>query len=100
MSPSKLKPFMAYIDDGRLLRLRQLSKKNKTPMSQLVREGIDARLAVGDKYLAGHNDGIKSAIGAVNANDACKMQFPSGKTFAELLTDDLQKLVRTDQQEK
>jgi len=67
-------------------------------MSQLVREGIDSRLSIGDKYLAGHNDGITNAIGAVNANDACKMQFPSGKTFAELLTDDLQKLIRKDSQ--
>ena len=58
-------------------------------MAQMIREAIDSRLSVGDQYTSGFNAGLDRAISVVNQNNAAKMRFPSGKSFAELIVDEL-----------
>lgn len=94
MTPSKgkpLKPFMAYIDEEQYARMRKFSTKTRIPMSQLIRESIDMRIATGSQYVEGFNSGIKKAMTIVSSNKAAEMRFPSGRSFAELINEDLEK---------
>jgi hypothetical protein len=85
----KLKPFMIYIDDGRLTAVKKLAKKSKTTITQTIREGIDLRLTPGS-HVAGFNQGIRKAMDVINQNKAAQMRFPSGKSFAELLNEEME----------
>lgn len=90
MTPSKkLKPFMAYLDQGQHSELTKYSKRTQIAMSQLVREAITMRIASQNPYLEGFNDGVRKCITLVNDNTASKMRFPSGMSFGELLTTEL-----------
>lgn len=85
----KLRPFMAYIDESQHVALTRLSKKTKIPMSQLVREAINMRVATGNLYVKGFNDGLNKASSVLSENTASQMRFPSGKSFAELINEDI-----------
>ena len=88
--PSKnYKPFLTYLEHQEYIKLKKFAGKNKMPMTQVVREAITARIIGGDPYVTGFNDGLQEAINAVNAMQHAQMRFPSGKSFAELVTDDL-----------
>jgi hypothetical protein len=89
MTHSKFIPFMAYLDASTYASLKKFSKREKIPMSQLVREAINARVAGGDRYTAGFNDGIDKSAFVINANRAAQMRFPSGQSFGELFTTEL-----------
>jgi hypothetical protein len=91
MTPS-LKPFMAYLEYPIYADLKKFSKKHNVSMSQIIREAILARISDGDRYVAGFNDGVTKAMSVVQDNRAAKMRFPSGKSFAELVVEDLQQL--------
>lgn len=84
-----LKPFMAYIEEDQYARMRKFSTKARVPMSHLIREAIDMRIAHTAPYIDGYNAGLKKAIAVVAGNKAAEMRFPSGKSFAELINDDL-----------
>lgn len=89
-TPSKkLKPFMAYIDESQHVAMMRLSKKQNIPMSQLVREAINMRVAKGTPYVSGFNDGLNKAMSIIDNNTASKMRFPSGKSFAELINEEI-----------
>jgi hypothetical protein len=77
------KPFMAYLTPKDIIRLKRFSKTTKTPMSQIVRDALSAKLAAGDPYTSGFNDGLKKAIDVVSGIQASQMRFPSGLSFAE-----------------
>lgn len=83
------KPFMAYLTPVEYSRLKKFSKTSKIPMAQLVREGVSIRLSPGDKYINGFNDGLECAAKATKALTASEMRFPSGKTFGEMVEDEL-----------
>lgn len=83
-SSNNYKPFMAYITPADHVRLQKLSNKSKIPMAQLVREGINSRLATGNPHIAGFNNGLNKAVDAINGLKASEMRFPSGKSFGEL----------------
>lgn len=93
MISSKLKPFMAYLEVGQHRDLKQFSQRSKIPMSQLIREAVDARITQGDRYVAGYNKALHDAIEAIYNNRASKMKFPSGKSFADVFTEELEKLI-------
>lgn len=102
MTPSKkkpLKPFMAYIEDSQHVAMMKYAAKAQIPMSQLVREAIAMRIAPENPYRSGFNDGLNKAIEVINANKASQMRFPSGKSFAELINDDLQVVKMTEHHE-
>lgn len=93
MSPSRkppLKPFMAYIEEDQYARMRKFSTKARLPMSHLIREAIDMRIAPNAPYVDGFNAGLKKAMSVVAGNRAAEMRFPSGKSFAELINTDLE----------
>jgi len=90
---SKLKPFMAYLDHQQYGRLKSFSAKSKIPMSQLIREAVDARIAEGDRYVLGFNKGLQAAIDAIHNNRASQMKFPSGKSFGDVFKDDIEHLL-------
>ena len=79
------KPFMTYLAPKDIVRLKRLSKTTKTPMSQIVRDALSAKLASGDPYTSGFNDGLKKAVDVVSGIQAAQMRFPSGLSFAELV---------------
>lgn len=85
-----LKPFMAYIEEDQYARMRKFSTKTRIPMSQLIREAIDMRIATNAPYVDGFNAGLQKAMSIVSANKAAEMRFPSGKSFAELINTDLE----------
>lgn len=93
MISSKLKPFMSYLETSQLQELRRFSKRSKIPMSQLIREAVSARLAQGDRYVVGYNKALHDAIEAIGNNKASKMKFPSGKSFADVFTEELERLM-------
>lgn len=93
MTPSKkppLKPFMAYIEEEQYARMRKFSTKSRVPMSHLIREAIDMRIAPNAPYVDGYNAGLQKAMAVVSGNKAAEMRFPSGKSFAELINADLE----------
>lgn len=91
MTSSTFKPFMAYFSQKDIIKLKRFSTKTKTPMAQIIREAVAARLTVGDSYTSGFNAGVKKSIEAVSKITASQMRFPSGKSFAELVAEELEK---------
>lgn len=85
----KFKPFMTYVSQDEHARMKKFAKLKKITMAQMIREAIDSRLSTGDPYTAGFNAGLEKAIAVVNQNNAAKMRFPSGKSFAELIVEEL-----------
>ena len=90
-TPSKVKQFMTYLDPNEIVNLKRFAKKKKITMSQVIREALRARMAEGNPYNSGFNDGVDTCIKLVNDNKASQMRFPSGSSFAELIEIDLMK---------
>jgi hypothetical protein len=74
MTPSKTKPFLARLDIKTHDGIKRLAKKKKVPT-------------------AGFNDGIKKSIVVVASSKWAQMRFPSGKSFAEQVEQDLEKQI-------
>lgn len=91
MTTSTYKPFMAYFTQKDIIKLRRFATKTKTPMAQIIREAVEARLATGDPFTAGFNAGVNKSITTVSKITAAQMRFPSGKSFAELVQEELEK---------
>ena len=85
----KLKPFMTYIDDNDYVKLKRFAKSKRVTMARILREGLIMRMAEENPYMAGFNDGLDKAMGLMSANTAAQMRFPSGKSFAEIMTDEI-----------
>lgn len=96
MKPSNLRPFFAYLSEAQYSALKHFSQKNGVPMTQVVRESIESRLSSGDLFVAGYNQGLQDAISAINRNNISKMTFPSGRTFGELIIEDISAFIRND----
>ena len=89
MPSNNYKPFMTYLTPPEYAKLKKFASKHKAPMSQIVREAVTARIAGGNPYISGFNAGLEEAINAVNGMQSAQMRFPSGRSFAELVADDL-----------
>ena len=89
MAFSKFKPFMAYLDEGDLKRMRAFAKKTKMSMSQIIREGSAMRIAGENAFAEGYNQGMNKAIAVVHDMEFAKMRFPSGSSFAEAVENEL-----------
>lgn len=86
---NKLKPFMAYIDEKQHKELKRFADKVGIPMSQMIREAIEMRISPESQYVEGFNAGVDKCIASVNGLTAAQMRFPSGKSFAELVSEEL-----------
>ena len=91
MTASTYKPFMAYFAQKDIIKLKRFSKQTKTPMAQIIREAVEARMSAGNPYTAGFNAGVQKSIDSVSKITAAQMRFPSGKSFAELVAEELEK---------
>jgi len=95
MTPSKKIPFLSYLEPGEYTMLKKYSAQTKTSMTQLMREAVTMRVSSGEQYLNGYNNGITKAIDVLKANQASNMRFPSGRSFGEIIEDDLIKEMLT-----
>ena len=89
----KLKPFMTYLDDADYLKLKKFSKSKKVTMARILREGLELRMAQNNPYLKGFNDGLSAATKVINEHQASQMRFPSGKSFGELINEQVSNLI-------
>jgi hypothetical protein len=92
MTVSKYKPLMTYLEQGDLNTLKKYAKKHKITMSQVIREALGAKFAQGDPYVAGFNEGVDQCIKKIFEIQGAQMRFPSGKSVAELIEEELVKL--------
>jgi len=89
----KLKPFMTYLDESDYVKLKKLSRSKKVTMAQVLREGLSMRMAEVNPYSTGFNDGLNRAMAVINLHQASQMRFPSGKSFGELMSDEISKQI-------
>ena len=95
MTPSKkLKPFMTYLDDAEYVKLKKFARTKKVTMARILREGLEVRMAQDNPYLKGFNDGLSAATKVINEHQASQMRFPSGKSFAQEICEDIEKFMR------
>lgn len=87
----KLKPFMTYMDDADYLKLKKFAKAKRVTMAKILREGLMVRMAEDSPYIRGFNDGLDTAIKIIGEHQASQMRFPSGKSFGELMSDEIMK---------
>lgn len=83
------KQFVVYFDEETHGRIKDFAIKNNISMNQLIREGVEQRMANDNPYVKGFNEGLAKAMIVVTDNKAAQMRFPSGKSFAELINEEL-----------
>lgn len=88
---------MIYMSKAERSALNAFAKHNDLFVTQVAREGIKMRMS-GNDYNHGFNDGLNESIKIVNNTDGAKMMFPSGKSFAKLVTDEIEKFIRIDKE--
>lgn len=88
------KQFVVYFDESTMQRVKSFARKRGMSMNQLIREGVEQRMANDKPYASGYNDAVKKAMIVVKENNVTKMRFPSGKSFAELINEDLEGLLK------
>ena len=96
--PSRFKtvvPLMVYLDPKERESVKVFSKKENMSVSQLSREAFQMRMSdSSDLFNSGFNAGLNEAIKIVNNCQGATMMFPSGKSFARLVCDDIEKFLR------
>jgi hypothetical protein len=86
-------PVMIYVTPNDKEALSKYALDNKMTVSQIVREGVRMRLQSND-FNTGFNDGLNEAIKIAHSTEGAKMMFPSGKSFAELVSANLKLAIR------
>ena len=90
-----VEPVMIYLPKSDADAFRRYSKKSNLSNSQVAKEGIAMRMAgETDPYNQGFNSGLNEAMHIVKSTEGAKMMFPSGKSFAELVCDEIEKFLR------
>jgi predicted transcriptional regulator len=92
-------PLMIYLPLKDRAAVKIYARKERIPVSQLVREGLAMRMTTGDRYTAGFNEAIKAAKEVTQNSKGGQMKFPSGKSFADIVCDDLDNLIRKEEDE-
>jgi len=54
---------------------------------------MEVRMAQDNPYLKGFNDGLSAATKVINDHQASQMRFPSGKSFGELINEEIANLI-------
>ena len=94
-------PLMVYVDPSERTKIQSFAKKEKLNVSQLARESFRMRMSGNDDpFNNGFNQGLNEAMRIVHDTDGAKMMFPSGKSFAQLVCDEIEKFLREKQEEK
>ena len=87
----KYKPYMAYLLESDIDRLKKYAKKSKVPVAQVIRDGVISRISGEGLYADGYNDGLTKAISSVHDMKFAQMRFPSGTSFADAVEEELVK---------
>ena len=83
------RPYMAYLPQSDIDKLKEYSKASKVSVSQLIREGVSTRFAGENLFAEGYNQGINKCIAVIHEMKPAQMRFPSGASFAEVISDEL-----------
>lgn len=83
---------MAYIDADQHEQLKKYCEDRGLVMSQMVREGVEMRLNAADQYIAGYNKAIQESQKKVLDNRFAQMRFPDGRSFADIIINELETL--------
>ena len=89
MSLSKYQAVMTYLEPKDIIKLKAYAKKSRVPMAQVIRESLNSKFAKGDPFSAGFNDGVNACINKIHDIQGAQMRFPSGKSVAELIEEEL-----------
>ena len=90
-------PLMIYMPIKQRANLKVFARKNRMPVSQAVREGILMRMAGGNDYTSGWNDALEAAMEITKNSHAGKMMFPSGRSFSQMLCEEISAIARENQ---
>jgi hypothetical protein len=86
---------MVYLDPKERESVKVFSKKENMSVSQLSREAFQMRMSdSSDLFNSGFNAGLNEAMKIVNNCQGATMMFPSGKSFARVVCDDIEKFLR------
>lgn len=89
-------PVMIYITPEDKESLSKYTQQSKMTASQVIREGLRMRLQ-GNDFNTGFNEGLNEAIKIAKETEGAKMMFPSGKSFADLVCENLKAALRNGQ---
>lgn len=88
-------PLMVYLDLKERENVKSFAKKENINVSQLSREAFQMRMSdASELFNSGFNAGLNDAMKIVNNCQGATMMFPSGKSFARLVCDDIEKFLR------
>ncbi len=91
-------PLMIYLPPDELLLLKKFAKSNKKPVSHIAREGVKMRMSGAEnQYNKGFDEGIKTAMEIAKVSKGAQMRFPSGKSFGQIVCDDMESFIRTNE---
>ena len=83
---------MIYVFQKDLAEIKSYAKTNKMSLSQLAREALRMRMSQeSDQYITGLNDGLEIGMEEIRKSNWAQMTFPSGKTFADLICEELER---------
>jgi hypothetical protein len=84
-----------YLEQSEKERITKFAEKSDISVGQFAREAFQMRMAGGDNpFNKGFNQGLNEAIRITNSCEGATMMFPSGKTFAKVVSDDIEKFLR------
>ena len=90
-----VEPVMIYLPIKDADVFRKYVKKSNLTQSQIAKEGIVMRMAGdNDPFNQGFNGGLNEAMNIVKNTEGAKMMFPSGKSFSDLVCDEIEKYLR------
>ena len=88
-------PLMVYVDPVERNKIQAYAKKENLKVSQLARESFRMRMSDNqDPFNNGFNQGLYEAMRIVSETEGAKMMFPSGKSFGQLVCDEIEKFLK------
>lgn len=88
-------PIMVYVEPTARPKIQAFAKREKINVSQLAREAFKMRMSGDeDPYNNGFNQGLNEAMKIIKNTEWAKMTFPSGKSFAQEICEDIEKFMR------
>jgi hypothetical protein len=88
-------PLMIYLEPADRERVKAFAKNEGLNVSQLSREAFQMRMSdSSDLFNSGFNAGLNEAMKIVNNCQGASMMFPSGKSFARVVCDDIEKYLK------
>jgi len=83
-----------YISKELHRKIHEYVKHNHMSLSQLTREALTLRMDASEAYNDGFNAGLNQAMVIAHDTKGSGMMFPSGKTWATAVCDDIELFIR------